>query len=247
MINVQELLHSFDNGGGGEENNYQWIEINNPFMIQDGQLEVDQSENNVPTKDIFVSSILAITSTTIGEPSSPGVFVITSNTTTTLPIRSPAMYHVDHYTGFTYTSSINSTLSKIDSNTSYISAAYYAGSIMIFTLYIGLIITDVQASMTAKNIFVVVQRESSDTEVTTASMHTPAFTMHYITDTSCVIHYIYLVPDTVLWQLFDWLKIYFTTNHEQPNPPYYTSVTVFYTKRHGNMLSTTSDIGGVDG
>lgn len=229
----------------GGDNNYQWVEINNPFSIQDGQLEVDQSENNVPTQDTFVSSILAITSTTIGEPSSPGV-VITSNTTTTLPIRSPAMYHVDHYTGFTYTSSINSTLSKIDSNTSYISAAYYAGSIMVFTLYIGSITTDIQASMTARNVFVVVQRESSDTEVTNVPIQTPAFTMHYITDISCVIHYIYLVPDTVLWQSFDWLKVYFTTNHEQPNPPYYTSITVFYTKRHGSMLSTHSDI-GVDG
>lgn len=243
MINVQELLlHSFDNGGG----NYQWVEIDNPFTIQDGRLEVDQSENNVPTKDTFVSSILAITSTTIGEPSSPGVFVITSNTVTTLPIRSPAMYHVDHYTGFTYTSSINSTLSKIDSNISYISAAYYAGSIMVFTLYIGSITTNVQASMTAKNRFMVVQRKSSDTEVTNIPIHTPGFTMHYITDTSCVIHYIYLVPDTVLWQSFDWLKIYFTSNYEQPKPPYYTSVTMFYTKRHGSMLSTYRDI-GVDG
>lgn len=200
----------------------------------------------MPTKDIFVSSILAITSTTIGEPSSPGVLIITSNTVTTLPIRSPAMYHVDHYTGFTYTSSINSTLSKIDSNISYISAAYYAGSIMVFTLYIGSITTNVQASMTAKNRFMVVQRKSSDTGVTNVPIHTPAFTMHYITDTSCVIHYIYLVPDTVLWQSFDWLKIYFTSNYEQPKPPYYTSVTMFYTKRHGSMLSTYRDI-GVDG
>lgn len=241
MINVQELLHSFDNGGG----NYQWVEIDNPFTIQDGRLEVDQSENNVPTKDTFVSSILAITSTTIGEPSSPGV-VITSNTVTILPIRSPVMYYVDHYTAYTYTSSINSTLSKIDSNISYISAAYYAGSIMAFTLYIGSITTDVQASMTANNVFVVTQRKSLDAEISNVPMHTPGFTMHYITDTSCVIHYIYLVPDTVLWQSFDWLKIYFTTNYERPNPPYYTSVTVFYTKRHGSMLSTHSDI-GVDG
>lgn len=241
MINVQELLYSFDNGGG----DYQWVEIDNPFTIQDGRLEVDQSENNVPTKDTFVSSILAITSTTIGEPSSPGV-VITSNTVTILPIRTPAMYHVDHYTAYTYTSSINSTLSKIDSNISYISAAYYPGSIMAFTLYIGSITTDVQASMTANNVFVVTQRKSLDAEISNVSMHTPGFTMHYITDTSCIIHYIYLVPDTVLWQSFDWLKVYFTINYERPNPPYYTSVTVFYTKRHGSMLSTHSDI-GVDG
>ena len=95
----------------------------------------------MPTKDIFVSSIAVIISNTIGKPSSPGVFVITPNTTTTatttLPIRSPAMYSVDYYTCYVQSSNLMINRVHINpfENHSIVTSGYYATSFFLVQLY----------------------------------------------------------------------------------------------------------------
>lgn len=129
------VLQSTTMGG-----DYQWVEINNPFSIQNGNLIVqqgDQSENNVPTQDTFVSSIAVIISNTIGKPSSPRVFVITPNMATTLPIRSPSMYSVDYYTCHVPSSNSMIARARINpfENHSIVTTGYYATSFFYVQLY----------------------------------------------------------------------------------------------------------------
>ena len=202
---------------GGKNNNYQWIEIDNPFTIQDGNLVVqqdNQSENNVPTKDIFVSSITAITSNTIGKPSSPGVFVITPNTaTTTLPIRSSD-------------SMINRVRINPFENHSVVTPGYSATSFFLVQLYSPMINLATDGSFSS-NCDLSVNVLAYDTE-SSAQSTLNVSAISCIRDTMVTTTYIHTVANCV-WQQYDFLLVDYSSY--TISWPCMASLTVFYNQK----------------
>lgn len=229
------IITFFRQLGGGREKDYQWVEINNPFSIQNGNLIVQQNNqseknNNVPTKDIFVSSITAITSNIIGKPSSPGVFVITSssNTITTLPIRSPTMYSVDYYT--CYVPSSNSMINRVRinpfENHSIVTPGYYATSFFLVQLYSPKINPATDGSFSSDcdlsvNILAYDAESSAQTTLQVSAISC-------IRDTMVTTTFIHTVANCV-WQQYDFLLVDY--NSYKISWPCMASLTVFYNQK----------------
>ena len=230
------IITFFRQWGGEEENNYQWIEINNPFSIQNGDLVVQQDNNqseknnNVPTKDIFVSSIAVIISNTIGKPSSPGVFVITPNTTTTttLPIRSPVMYSVDYYT--CYVPSSNSMINRVRinpfKNHSIVTPGYYATSFFLVQLYLPMINPATDGSFSS-NCDLSVNILAYDTE-SSAQSTLQVSAISCVRDTMVTTTFIHTIANCV-WQQYDYLYVFYTPY--KISWPCMASLTVFYNQK----------------
>ena len=194
------------------------------------QQQDDQSENNVPTKDIFVSSITAITSTTIGESSSPGVFVITSssNTITTLPVRLPTMYSVDYYT--CYVPSSNSMINRVRinpfENHSIVTTGYYATSFFLVQLYSPMINPATDGSFSS-DCDLSVNILAYDTE-SSAQTTLQVSAISCIRDTMVTTTFIHTVANCV-WQQYDFLLVDYSSY--KISWPCMASLTVFYNQK----------------
>ena len=195
-------------------------------MQQNNQSE---KNNNVPTKDIFVSSITAITSNIIGKPSSPGVFVITSSSNTiTLPLRSPTIHSMDYYTR--YLPSSNSMINRVRinpfENHSIVTPGYYATSFFLVQLYSPKINPATDGSFSSDcdlsvNILAYDAESSAQTTLQVSAISC-------IRDTMVTTTFIHTVANCV-WQQYDFLLVDY--NSYKISWPCMASLTVFYNQK----------------